>query len=250
MGCMCGRFTLRAAAQQVAEQFALFEVPPLAPRFNIAPTQPAPVVRLARAEAELVARLGAGEPPPLDRQATRKPGPLREFALLHWGLIPHWVKDPKIGTRMINARAESVFQKPAFRDAMRRRRCLVVADGFYEWRKTHSGKQPYFIHRQDDRPFAFAGLWESWQDPEGQRLESCTIITTQASRVLQPLHDRMPVILPAEQYARWLDTAVTAEEVQALLVPCESEPLEVHPVGPLVNNPRNDSPQCVERLGA
>ncbi len=245
---MCGRFTLRASAEQVAEQFALFEVPPFAPRYNIAPTQPAPVVRLGASEPESVTRLAAGEPPPVGRSAAGEPRPAREFVLLHWGLIPHWAKDRRIGNRMINARAESVLEKPAFRDAMRRRRCLVVADGFYEWRKTGDGKQPYFIHRQDDRPFAFAGLWESWQGPEDEPLQSCTILTTQPTRLLKPIHDRMPVILPAEHYEPWLDPAGRAQDLAALLEPCESEPLEAYPVSPLVNSPRNDSPQCVERL--
>jgi len=234
---MCGRFTLRASAAEVAEQFALFEAPRLVPRYNIAPTQPVPVVRLAAHQLE-----SRGRP------AGRETEPVREFALLHWGLIPSWAKDPKIGARMINARAESVLEKPAFRQAMRRRRCLVVADGFYEWRKAEGRKQPYFIHRQDDRPFGFAGLWESWHGAEGELLESCTIITTGPSRLLAPIHDRMPVILPAEHYERWLDPASRAEELQALLVPNESEPLEAYPVGSLVNSPRNDSPQCVERV--
>lgn len=181
--------------------------------------------------------------------ATFNNKPAREFVLLHWGLIPRWAKDPKIGNRLINARAESVLEKAAFRDALRRRRCLVVADGFYEWCKTGGGKQPFFIHRADDRPIAFAGVWEAWRDPAGELVQSCTIITTRASRLLEPIHDRMPVILPAEHYERWLDPAVKAEEAHALLVPSENEPLEVYPVGPLVNNPRNDSPQCVERLG-
>ena len=183
---MCGRFTLRAPASVIAEQFSLFEVPWLKPRFNIAPTQPVPVVRMTPQQA----------------------APQRQFVFLHWGLVPSWAKDPTIGNRMINARAETVADKPAFRTALRRRRCLIVADGFYEWQTAGKRRQPMFIHIRDDRPLAFAGLWESWEGADHSALESCTILTTAANDLVRPIHDRMPVIVAPEDYADWLDPAV------------------------------------------
>ncbi|MBI3462160.1 MAG: SOS response-associated peptidase [Planctomycetes bacterium] len=165
---MCGRFTLRTSARDVAEEFGLIEVPDLFPRYNIAPTQPVPVVR--------------------------KP---RQLDFLRWGLIPPWADDPKIGSRMINARAETVATTPAFRRAFQTRRCLVIADGFYEWQN----RVPFLIHRRDHRPFAFAGLWDRWKG-----IDSCTIITTDPNDLIRPLHDRMPVILAPEDYDRWLAT--------------------------------------------
>ena len=224
---MCGRFTLRASAGTVAEQFAVFELPPFTPRFNIAPTQPVPVVRI-------------------DPQPTE---PRRQLVWLRWGLIPSWAKDPAIGNRMINARAETVAGKPSYRAALRRRRCLVVADGFYEWRKAAGQKQPYFIHMADHKPFAFAGLWEAWEGADHSHIESCTILTTEPNDLLRPIHDRMPVILAAEQYDRWLDPATReAEVVLPLLKPFPSEPMAAYAVGTLVNNPGNDEPACVEEL--
>jgi len=221
---MCGRFTLRAPASVVAGQFALFELPPLAPRFNIAPSQPIAVVRLGP---------GGAEPP-------------RELVWLRWGLVPSWAKDPAIGNRMINARAETAAEKPAFRAALKRRRCLVAADGFYEWQNRGSGrrKQPYFIHRKDDRPFAFAGLWESWEGADHSYLETCTLLTTSANDLMQPIHDRMPVILAPESYDTWLD--VSSADAAPLLRPYPSEPLQADPVGTYVNRPGNEGPRCIE----
>jgi len=175
---MCGRFTLRAPASVVAEQFALFDVEPFTPRFNIAPSQSVAVVRITPAAAEAT----------------------RELAWLRWGLVPSWADDPAIGNRLINARAETAHQKPAFRAAFRRRRCLVPADGFYERRRTGSGKQPYFFRLRDDRPFAFAGLWESWEGVDNSAVESCTLLTTEPNELMRPIHNRMPVILPAASY--------------------------------------------------
>lgn len=167
---MCGRFTLRVPAAELVEIFRLLRRPDVQPRYNIAPTQPVAVVR----------RIDRG----------------RELSMLRWGLVPSWAKDPKIGARMINARAETVATKPAFRTALRRRRCLVPADGFYEWAKSAGGtKQPHYITRRDGRPFAFAGLWESWDGPDGSSIESCTIVTTEANDLVGRIHDRMPVIL-------------------------------------------------------
>jgi putative SOS response-associated peptidase YedK len=221
---MCGRFTLRAPASVVAEQFALFDVAPFQPRFNVAPTQPVAVVR---------------------RMAVEEPQ--RELAWLRWGLIPSWAADPAIGGRMINARAETAAQKPAFRTALRRRRCLVVADGFYEWQKAGPRKQPYFVRLRDDRPFGFAGLWESWEGPDHAAIESCTILTTEANELVRPIHDRMPVIVAPADYERWLDPGVQgAEAVRPLLRPYPSEAMTAYPVGPRVNSPAHDDPECVE----
>ena len=138
--------------------------------------------------------------------------PQRQFVLLHWGLVPSWAKDPAIGNRMINARAETVADKPSFRRALRRRRCLIVADGFYEWQKVGKRRQPMFIHMRDDRPLAFAGLWEAWEGADHSALESCTILTTAANDLVRPIHDRMPVIVAPEDYGRWLDPAVQKPE--------------------------------------
>lgn len=221
---MCGRFTLRSRSEDIARLFDLDEVPKLAPRYNIAPTQSVPAVRL------------------------RPGGDERELVQLHWGLIPFWADDPKIGNRMINARAETVAKKPAYRAAFRRRRCLVVADGFYDWQKTNGTKRPWFIHREDDRPFAFAGLWESWKESGSENVvESCTIIVTDANELLAPIHDRMPVILPEERYDLWLDPEIEeTEPLTSLLQPCSDDELEAYPVGTTVNNPQNDSAECIE----
>jgi putative SOS response-associated peptidase YedK len=222
---MCGRFTLRAPAGVVAEQFALFEMPPFAPRFNIAPTQPVAVVRLAPGGPE----------------------PRRELVWLRWGLIPSWAKDPAIGNRMINARAETIADKPAYRAAFRRRRCLVVADGFYEWQKAGSKKQPCFIRLRDDGPLAFAGLWESWEGPDHAAIESCTILTTDPNELVAPIHNRMPVILPAADYPKWLDPGVSdAAELSPLLAPYPAGGMEAYPVGLYVNSPAHDDPRCIE----
>lgn len=210
----------------LAEAFALLELPLWAPRYNIAPTQPVPVIRLA--------------PPP--------DPPERQLAVLRWGLIPHWAKDAAIGNRMINARAETVAEKPAFRGPLRRKRCLVVADGFYEWQKVGRGKQPYFIHRQDDRPFAFAGLWDAWEGPDHSLVESCTLLTTTPNLLVTPIHDRMPLVLPAEHYAGWLDPALQeAKALLSLLAPWPSQGWEAFPVGPHVNSPSHEDAACLTR---
>jgi len=229
---MCGRFTLRAPASVIAEQFALFELPPFTPRFNIAPSQPVAVVRLAP---------GRGGPDAAE--------PDGELVWLRWGLVPSWAKDPAVGNRMINARAETAAEKPAFRAAMKRRRCLVAADGFYEWQRRGPGrrKQPYFIHRRDDAPFAFAGLWESWEGADHSYLETCTLLTTEANDLMRPIHDRMPVILAPEHYAPWLDLPhPDPRSLTPLLRPAPSDPLEALPVGTYVNRPGNEGPNCIE----
>lgn len=222
---MCGRFTLASPGEIVAEMFELTEPPAIQPRYNIAPTQPAPVVRFDAA---------AGA---------------RRFDLLHWGLIPAWAKEPSIGNRMINARSETAAQKPSFRTAMKRRRCLIVADGFYEWQKVRGGKQPWCIRSADGRPFAMAGLWEHFSGADGTDIESCTILTTTPNDVLKPIHDRMPVILGEADYTAWLDPAIdSVEPVAPLLRPCSSEALTAYRVSTHVNRPANDDPKCAAPL--
>jgi putative SOS response-associated peptidase YedK len=193
----------------------------LEPRYNIAPTQSIAVVR----------QFEDG---------------LRSCDLLRWGLIPSWAKDPAIGNRTINARAETVAEKPAFRAAFRRRRCLVLADGFFEWRK-EGKKQPYYIRMRDEGPFAFAGLWERWAPgAEDSALETCNLITTDANELMRDMHDRMPVILPREDYGTWLDPAIQdTQQLLALLQPYKSEAMIANPVSTRVNNPKHDDAECI-----
>jgi putative SOS response-associated peptidase YedK len=199
-------------------------VPKLTPRYNIAPTQDVAAVR---------AGVEGG----------------RVLVELRWGLIPSWAKDRSIGSRMINARAETVADKPAFRAALRSRRCLVLADGFYEWQRLGARKQPYFIGLRNGGPFAFAGLWERWAPNGSEPIESCTILTTSANEVIAPIHDRMPVILDAQDHALWLDSGVEgASELLPVLRPQPAEAVRAFPVGLLVNNPANDVPACREPL--
>ncbi len=221
---MCGRYTLRAEPESIAREFALPEVPTLRPAFNIAPDQPVPVVRFDPDE-------GA-----------------RRLDFLTWGLIPSWADDPTIGDRLINARAETVADKPAFRPPFRIRRCLVVADGFYEWERQDGGKRPFFVHMKEDRPFAFAGLWEHYDKGE-EPIYSCTLLTTGANTVLAPIHDRMPVILPRSAYGLWLDPGMhDPKQLEPLLVPYPDEPMESYPVSKLVNDPVNDVPECIRSI--
>jgi len=173
----------------------------------------------------------------------------RELVLLRWGLVPFWAKDPGIGARMINARSETVAEKPAFRAAFRRRRCLVPADGFYEWRRLERGKQPFYVRLRDERPFAFAGLWEHWEGPDETAIDSCTLLTTEPNDLIRPVHSRMPVILSPKDYDLWLDPGVQkAELLQPLLRPYPSEGMLAYPISTWVNKPKNDSPRCIEPL--
>ncbi len=222
---MCGRYVIKAPVSQLGTMFDLIDVPKLTPRYNVAPTQAVPAIRLGSEKKE------------------------RELAMLKWGLIPSWAKDPAIGNRLINARADSVGQKPSFRSAFKRRRCLMVADGFYEWQKTNGKKQPYFIGLKDKAPFAFASLWEHWQDPEGDAVESRAIITTDANDLVKVIHNRMPVILKKKDYDIWLDPdQQDPEKLQKLLVPYSAMEMRAYPVSLLVNNPKNNDPKCVEPL--
>ena len=218
---MCGRFTLTARAEDVADQFGLPAVPALAPRYNIAPTQSVPAVR---ARVELLGR---------------------ELVFARWGLIPAWASDPAIGARMINARAETVAEKPAYRSAFARRRCLVPADGFYEWRAVAGKKQPVCFRSRDGRPFAFAVLWEQWAAPSGEVLSSCAILTTQANELVRPIHERMPVIVAPHHYDVWLGTqAASSEALRGLLRPWLGEMTATF-VSMHVNNPRHDDERCL-----
>jgi putative SOS response-associated peptidase YedK len=233
---MCGRFTLRASAGVIAEQFALFEVPAFAARFNIAPTQPVPVIRRRACVAA-------------DHAREASPKPARSLAWLRWGLVPGWAKDAAIGARLINARAETAAEKPAFRVAMRRRRCLIVADGFYEWQRAGRSKQPYFIRLRNDRPFAFAGIWEAWEGADHSSLETCAILTTDPNELIRPIHDRMPAILSPSAYDAWLDPALEdPQQVLPLLISYPSGAMSAEPVANFVNDPAHDSPRCVERV--
>ena len=173
-------------------------------------------------------------------------GEERRLGLLRWGLVPYWTKDAKIARAHINARAETVGRMPAFRDAFRRRRCLIPADGFYEWKREGRTKTPFLIRVRGGEPFAFAGLWERWRPPEGPPLLTCAILTCPANELVAPVHDRMPVILPPEAEAAWLDPAARDPDVlQDLLRPLPAETMEAWQVSPLVSSPRNDSPECI-----
>ena len=219
---VCGRFTLTATPAEVAEHFGLDDVPEFAPRFNIAPTQQVATIR---------ARADDGRP---------------ELAFCRWGLIPHWAKDPSIGQRMINARAETIAEKPAFRQPFRRRRCLVAADGFYEWAPGERFKQPWRIALADGSVFGFAGLFDRYDDPKRGLIESCTIVTTRANERTAAIHARMPVILDPAAFALWLDADVEdPERLLPLLGPCPEHWTAMHPVSRRVNDVRNDDASCV-----
>ena len=223
---MCGRFTLTIDPSHLQEAFPWAIIPDdFGPRFNIAPSQPVAVI-----------------PNTGDNVLT----------MYKWGLIPSWSKDPSIGDRMINARAETLAEKPSFRNAYRRRRCLILADGFFEWKQIPGmkSKQPMFIHLKDEKPFAFAGLWEIWNSPDGSEIRSCTIITTQPNSLVESIHNRMPVILPADTYPIWLapgDQPVT--QLNELLVPYPSEEMVAFPVSKLVNSPQYDSADLIKPTG-
>ena len=216
---MCGRYELSSHPAAIALAFGLPFPPELHPRYNVAPTQHVPIVR-ARDDGT------------------------RELVQVRWGLVPRWAKDPSIGTHMINARAETVATKGAFRHAFARHRCLVPVTGFYEWRRTRSGKQPMHIGMRDGRPFGLAGLYERWLSPDGEVVDTCSIITTNACDSLRHVHDRMPVIVPGADYARWLDHA--NDDASGLLAPWSGEPLYVYPVSRRVNAVRNDDAALTE----
>ena len=219
---MCGRFTLTVDPAEVQEVFKNYTFPAkFAARFNIAPTQPVLAI------------------PNDDKYAA-------DF--FTWGLIPMWAKDPRIGSRLINARSETLAEKPAFRGSLKYKRCLILADGFYEWKSAggKKGKTPFFIHMKDRKPFAFAGLWDSWNGPDGSQIKSCTIITTEPNELMTLLHNRMPVILHPRDYAKWLDPSPqTPDQLMPLLKPFPADAMDAYPVTTLVNKPANDIPELV-----
>ena len=227
---MCGRYLLKAPADALRRAFGFVEQPNLMPRYNIAPTQDAAVIR-----------------------ERREPKGERTLQLLRWGLIPSWAEDMKGGAKLINARAEGIAERPSFREAFRRRRCLVPADGFYEWRAEGKLKQPYLIQRRDRAPIAFAGLWERWvpktQPPEPAYIDSFTIVTTAANALLKPLHERMPVILAPENCLRWLDRASSEAELKALLRPAPEDLLAYVLVSTRVNAAAPDDAGLIEPVG-
>lgn len=202
---MCGRYSLHANPEVIALMFGLSEIPACQPRYNIAPTAQVLIVRE------------------------------NEAAMVRWGLVPRWAKDPSVGARMNNARAETVAEKPSFREAYRKRRCLIPANGFYEWKLENGLKQPYYVHPAGGELFAFAGLWEQWND-----LQTCAIITTEANEKMAAVHDRMPVILDRKDYPGWLAGA------EDLLHPCPSNVIDIRRVSRAVNNARNEDPSLVE----
>lgn len=221
---MCARYTLSTPPDALAGLFDLDLLIDILPRYNIAPTQNVLAVRPSAAGS-------------------------REFVQLRWGLVPSWANDLSIGQKLLNARSETVGEKPAFRDAVRKRRCLIPADGFYEWKTLNKKKLPYHIHRPDRAPFAFAGIWEHWEAPDGKPVETCTILTTDANESLKALHDRMPVILTRENYARWLDPETRdAKKLEDLFAPLPEAALTMNPVTPQVNNARFDDPVCIEPI--
>ena len=218
---MCGRYELSSHPAVIALAFGLQHPPAIRPRYNIAPMQQVPIVRVN----------AAGE---------------RELVQVRWGFVPRWAKDPAIGARMINARAETLASRPAFRNAFERHRCLVPATGFYEWQATPSGKQPMHIGMPDRQPFGLAGLHERWLSPEGEVLDTCTIVTAAACSSLRNIHDRMPVIVPAVEYERWLDPSNA--DVGDLVTSWSGDPLRVYPVSTRVNAVRNDDAALCEPI--
>lgn len=222
---MCGRFVLTADGTQLQLAFDLNATPePHAPRFNIAPSQPIAVI------------------------TNDHPHDLTYFK---WGLVPSWSKDPGMGNKMINARSETAFEKPAFRSAFKRRRCLIPADGFFEWQKREGGKVPMFIHLDDYSVFAFAGLWEVWYSPDGGELRTATILTTSPNELMSSIHDRMPVILERKDYEQWLAPGdQKAESLMPLMKPFDTSRMAAHAVSTYVNSPGNDSPETIEPIAS
>ncbi len=221
---MCGRYTLHHTPEEIAERF---DVEPweeiLAPRYNIAPSQLVPVIRQVQSS-----------------------GGLREMVGCKWGLIPFWAKDPKIGNNLINAKAETIAEKPSFKQAFAKRRCLIPADGFYEWKKQGKApSQPIYIRRRDGGLFAFAGLWEEWRTPEGEAIATCTIITVEPNELISKIHHRMAAILNPDDEAAWIDPKSKVDELSQLLQPYDSDQLEAIAVSRAVNSPTHDSPACI-----
>ncbi len=219
---MCGRYTITAPPQAMRELYRYMGQPDFPPRYNVAPTQPVPIVRLE--------------------------GGRRHFVLVRWGLVPSWSKEAP-QSLLINARAETIAEKPSFRGAFRHRRCLMPADGFYEWKAMPKGpKQPFFIRRRDGGPFAFAAIWENWMTKDGSEIETCAIVTTEANATLMPVHRRMPVILDEKDFDRWLDPATPEKELAALMRPAPDGLLIAEPVSTAVNRVANDAASLILAL--
>ena len=215
---MCGRYFIVMTPADMRNQFGYRDMPNFPPRYNVAPTQPIPLVRMWEGQ--------------------------RQFMLMRWGLLPSWVKDPKAFTLLINARGDTVNEKPAFRNAMKYRRCLIPADGFYEWKRDGATKRPYLIRMKGGAPFAFAGLWETWAGPNGEEVDTAAIVTTDANAVLAPIHHRMPVILAPDKFDAWLDFAhVNPANAAALLVPAPAAAMEAFEISPAVSRVANDGPE-------
>ncbi|WP_088008565.1 SOS response-associated peptidase [Indiicoccus explosivorum] len=224
---MCGRFSLYSDFRVIVDRFHVDEVTfdetEYEASYNIAPSQ------------QVVAVISDGTG--------------NRLGFLRWGLIPPWAKDAKIGYKMINARAETAADKPSYRNAFKKKRCLVVADSFYEWRRTEDGKQPMLIRMKNGEPFAFAGLWEAWKSPEGETVYSCSILTTEPNELMETIHDRMPVVLAKEDEQRWIDPSIQDEEILTdMLKPYDGNEMEAYPVSPDVNSPKNNSPELIERV--
>jgi putative SOS response-associated peptidase YedK len=223
---MCGRFALYADPIALAKKFQAENVPELPPSYNVAPSQAIPVIRQEQGR--------------------------RTFAMARWGLIPSWAKDIKISYSTINARAETVAEKPAFRSAFQHRRCLIPADGYFEWQEIAYSKikQPWYISLKNQEPMALAGLWEHWQGRDGSEIESCSIIVTSGNEIMQPIHDRMPVILSPETWDTWLDTANTDKQgLQTLLTQYPADEMAAWRVGTVVNSPKHNGEECISRAG-
>lgn len=221
---MCGRYRLSRRKQVVEEHFnSASDEEDWIPRYNIAPTQPVATIRQAGAK--------------------------RILSTMRWGLIPSWATDTSIGSRLINGRSETVLEKPAFRESFRMRRCLIPADGFYEWKKAGNERHPFHFAMKDHSLFAFAGIWDRWKSPTGRVLESCSILTTAPNELMEGVHDRMPVILPPQHYQTWLTASATeSKRLVELLVPFDASVMQRYPVSSLVNKPENDLPECAEEV--
>jgi putative SOS response-associated peptidase YedK len=223
---MCGRFTFAISPELLAEVFGVPVLEELPPRYNIAPSQQVPIIREAATEE-------------------------RNLSSVRWGLVPHWAKDLSIGNRMINARCETVHEKPAFRQAIRARRCIVPASGFFEWDASPAGKFPHYVTMRDNSPLAFAGIWDSWKTPDGEILETCAILTTTANSLMAPLHDRMPVLLHPTEFELWLDRSMNnPEKLQRLYQSYPAELLQEREVSSMVNNPTHDTPENITPVNA
>jgi putative SOS response-associated peptidase YedK len=217
---MCGRYVV-ATEELFLKGFPNFRASKITPRYNIAPTQLVPVLRDIDAGIEM----------------------------LKWGLIPRWAKDSSIAHNIINARSETIAEKPAFKDAFKNRRCIILSTGFYEWKREGTKKTPYYIFAKDREYFSFAGLWENWKSPEGEIVETCTIVTTAANEFIRPLHNRMPAIIRTEDFQKWLNKDAESETLKKLLQPFPNHNLEMYRVSTFVNNPKNESEECIKIAG-